>query len=145
MVETDIKERLKLIKTHSLPPQTKAFVALIGLAETIKLLQARGGSPLYIPKLSDKTRTLPEILQPDSIKKLATSAMAGHIIDLPKADKLLQQLRNLDIISQRGIKSRRELAKEFNLTTRHIQGIWSEDPIEKEEAQKTQPAQKHLF
>ena len=129
MIKSDINSRLQHIKTHKLPPQSRAFIALIGLPETIKLLKARGGAPLYIPKHQDKTTVLAEILRPESISKLTISDMAGHSITLPKVDKLLRQLRNIDIISQRGIKTRRELALEFNLTTRRIQGIWAENAI----------------
>jgi len=138
MTKINVNGRLKTIKVYNLPPQSRAFIALIGLPETLRLLRAYGGTPVYIPKSSDNSKKLAEVLSTQSIDKLANTAMAGRFISLPKVDKLLQQIRNMDIISQRGIKSRRELAQEYNLTTRHIQGIWSVKP-EKEQDDDTSP------
>ena len=125
MPENDFNPGLKAIKTHILPPQIRVLVGIIGLPETLKLLQARGGTLTYIPKTGDKSVVFTQLLQARSLEKLMHSDLAGQEVHLPKADKLLKQIRDMEIISQRGIKSRAELAREYNLTIRRIQGIWS--------------------
>ena len=149
MIKNDINQpliaHLTEIEIHKLGTKTRRLIALIGLPETIKLLQARGGAPFFIPKHSDKTRTLQDILLPESIKKLSKSEMSNKIISLPKADKMLQQVRDIYITSQRGLISRRQLAKQFNITTRHVLNIWLKNPLETEEKKSEQQAQQTLL
>jgi Mor family transcriptional regulator len=121
-----LKDHLTVIKTDVLPPQIRVFVTIIGLAETIKLLQARGGAPIRIPESSKQADVLSLIISPESVSKLRNSHLAGKMISCPKVDKLLQQVRNMDILSQKGITSRRQLAQRYDLSTRHVQNIWSD-------------------
>lgn len=99
--------------------QIRVLVGLIGLPETLKLLEALGGTPVNIPLLACKATRLKAILSSDSIEKLCEK-LGGQRLELPKNDKIMQQLRNHAIRRLRGRKSAPQLAREFNLTRRMI-------------------------
>lgn len=107
-----------------LPPQLRNLVRLIGLPETVKLLRARGGRPTYIPANPGQAKLLKEVLCDASLTALARE-YGNQTIDLPKADKVLKQIRDQYILQacSQGCKSGRELAEEFGLTWRSIKYI----------------------
>lgn len=119
MAQTD----LSTIDPDILPPQIRQLVALIGLPETFKLLQAKGGTQLRIPKLASRAEVLPEFLQDQSVELLC-QAWAGKVIDVPKVDKILLQIRNQAIIQARSSQSANQLARSFDLTRRQIINIY---------------------
>lgn len=105
-----------------LPPQLRKLVRVIGFAETLKLVQAKGGVPVYIAANPTTSCQFDGILSNESVIALAKE-FGGERIDLPKADKLLAQLRDLYIIQKNGSVSGRKLAKELNITWRRIKQI----------------------
>lgn len=114
---------LDLIDPTLLPPQMRELVRLIGIPETLKLLQARGGLPTYIGK--DPARSqLCKVISEHAIRALS-EVYGDTTLDLPKADKMIAQLRNLYIVRVResGEKSGRQLAAELGLTWRMIKYI----------------------
>lgn len=110
------------VDPNRLPPQIRQFVVVIGLPATVKLLQQRGGTTLRIAKRAEKSEVLLEILSFDVVKKLC-SAMPGKILQLPKADKILLQIRNKAIRVERGSVSAAQLALKYSLTRRQIINI----------------------
>lgn len=118
MTETD----LSTIDPDTLPPQIRQLVVLIGLPETFKLLQAKGGTQLRIPKMANRAEVLPEILQAESVDLLC-KAWAGKVMDVPKVDKILLQIRNQVITKARATQSASQLARSFDLTRRQIINI----------------------
>ncbi len=113
---------LSTIDPDTLPPQIRQLVALIGLPETFKLLQAKGGTQLRIPKVASKAEVLPEFLQCESIELLC-KAWPAKVIDVPKVDKILLQIRNQAITEARATQSASQLARSFDLTRRQIINI----------------------
>lgn len=126
----DPVDDLDVIDPALLPPQIRALVETIGIAETLRLLEARGGIPTYIPE--DPARScLSDVLQPESVAALSRSF--GRLrLDLPKADKMRKQLRDHYVREARrqGAKSGRQLARELGLSWRMIKYISAEDPDE---------------
>lgn len=97
----------------------RVLVELIGLPETLKLLEAKGGTTIKIPISAKDAKVLSAILSKESVKVLC-KAMPGKELLVPKKDKVIQKLRNLMIIQQRRQKSASKLALEFNLSRRMI-------------------------
>ena len=120
-------EDLKLVDPKLLPPQMRAFIKIIGLPDTITLLNKKGGTVLRVPIEARGTK-LEQIIGYDSAHNLCQH-FGGKVIDLPKADKILIQLRNIAINSARNNKdinkrlSVSQAALKFNLTTRHITNV----------------------
>lgn len=117
---------LGVIDERLLPPQLRTLVKLIGVAETLRLLAARGGVPTYIAQDPEQS-ALREFLQRESVEILC-GHFGREVIDLPKADKLLAQIRNHYIREARrhGTKSGRQLARELGLSWRMIKIICAE-------------------
>lgn len=115
------------IALEKLPPQIRGLVRLIGVAETWRLLDARGGRPTYIPADADRPSILHDIISPASVAALAASEYGGRSIDMPMVDKLMLQIRDAEILARKHVATKAELSKQFNLTTRMIQIIWNRD------------------
>lgn len=115
---------LELIDVDLLPPQVRELVGVIGLPETVRLLEARGGRPIYIPSDPENSSVLRQMITRESIRRLALR-WPGETIDLPKGDKVAKQLRDQYIVEarRRGWKSGRELAAETGVTYRWVKMI----------------------
>lgn len=111
-------EDLELVDPKLLPPQIRAFIQIIGLPDTITLLENKGGTFIRIP-FEAKGSQLENIVGYASASKLC-EAMGGEKKELPKSDKILTQLRNHAIRNARKSMSASEVALKFNLTRRHV-------------------------
>jgi hypothetical protein len=121
-------EHLKYVDPDQLPPQVRELVRCIGLSETYTLLKDRGGAPLYIPETYDRAWVLRQMLEPESVMSLI-KAYHGRQIEMPKADKILLQLRNNHIREQKketGMNNC-QIAIEHNLSRRHVINILREE------------------
>jgi len=119
-------EDLELVDPKLLPPQIRFYINVIGLPDTLKLLQKKGGTFLRVP-LSAKGTQLEQLIGYDAANKLC-EAIAGEIKELPKADKILTQLRNHAINEARKTMSASQVALKFNLTRRHTINLTNEEP-----------------
>lgn len=117
-------DQLDLINPNLLTPVARQLVALIGIEQMIALCKKRGGFDLYIPKQGESS-LLSEILTPQSLTALAQSELAGKYTYLPKADRALQQLRNIAICAARETHSGSTVSTAFNLTRRQVNNIMS--------------------
>ncbi len=128
MSNSQIKpDDLNLVDPDLLPPQIRQLVQIIGLPATIVLLDHHGGTLLRIPMNSDDSRSqLGDIVGIDAAKKLC-AAKGGKRLELPKADKIIIQIRNHAIHKARETMSANDAAKYFNLSRRQIINITSDD------------------
>jgi hypothetical protein len=110
------------IDTCLLTPQMKRLTKIIGLSETLQLLKHYGGHRVRIPT-TGRSEELEQHINPCSIEKLSLSEFAGLRMTMPKSDKFVQQLRNMDIVASRDQCTKRQLAKKYNLTSRWVQKI----------------------
>ncbi len=122
------EDQANVFDTSLLPPQMRLLQKIIGMGETIELVKSRGGRPTRMPTTGVRETALDKILKRESILALCKSDLAGHRLDLPKADKILVQIRNMNILAARGHSTKSELASEYGLTTRMIQIIWNGEP-----------------
>lgn len=120
----EVEDKLDLVDPDLLPPQIRCLVKLIGMSDTLALLRARGGRPTYIPASPDPTSALAAVVNREALAILCEH-YGPDTIDLPKADKVLKQLRNHYVIeaTRQGAKSGRKLAAELNLSWRMIKKI----------------------
>lgn len=120
---TDIShDDLALVDDSLLPPQIRQMSKLIGLPDTLNLLQARGGAPLYIPAQASENCCWAKSVSRGSFLKLI-SEHGGQTLDLPKADKVLKQLRDIYIVNACKQKSGRGVARELGLTYRMVKYV----------------------
>ena len=116
---------LELVDPKLLPPQIRFYINVIGLPGTLKLLDAKGGTIFRFP-LSAKGTQLEKILGYESANKLC-EVIGGEIKELPKADKILMQLRDHAINEARKTMSASQAALKFNLTRRHIINLTNDE------------------
>lgn len=120
-------EDLALVDPKLLPPQIRIFIQTVGLPDTIIFLKEKGGTVFRFPFEAKGTK-LERIVGRDSAYKLC-QVFGGKTIDLPKADKILMQIRNIAINNERSHPdldkrlSLSQAALKFNLTTRQIKNI----------------------
>lgn len=110
---------ISLVDPNLLPPQIRRFVAIIGMAETVKLLKEYGGLPV---KFTGTCAWLQGVINDEAIKKLITE-FKDQELSLPKFDKVFTQLRNMEIMESLKNKSGRQVAKDNCLTYRMIKII----------------------
>ncbi len=118
-------EDLNLVNPNLLPPQIRAFIQIIGLPDTIILLESKGGTFIRIP-FEAKGSQLESIIGLSAANKLC-EVMGGQKKELPKPDKILTQLRNHAIRNARKNMSASQVALKFNLTRRHVINLTPDD------------------
>lgn len=108
------------VDLNLLPPQLKMLVQRIGYAPTIKLIRARGGQQVWLPKKATADRVLAQVIGKDALAKLVEHH-GGERLELPKEDKILIQLRDQRLWEMRQAgATESELAREFNITRRWV-------------------------
>lgn len=112
---------LALIDERLLTPKLRFLVRSIGLPDTVKLLQVRGGTSFRFPINAPGT-LLTDIVGLQAASKLCKD-FGGKTWDLPKCDQILIKLRNIAVRKARETKSASEVALMFDLTRRHVINI----------------------
>ncbi|WP_293392969.1 Mor transcription activator family protein [Nevskia sp.] len=112
------------IDERLLPPVTRRIVGAIGVAATVRLLKSRGGTRLWVPKQSARSEVLTDILGRDLAEQLVKAFANDVVISLPKADKMLAQVRDTAIRSEHAAgDSMAVLALRYDLTERHVLNV----------------------
>lgn len=112
-----------MVNLNLLPPQLKMLVQRIGYAATIKLIRARGGQQVWLPKTATADRVLAQVIGKHALERLVEQ-YGGERLELPKEDKILIQLRDQVIWAKRQAgATESELAREFNITRRWVLDI----------------------
>jgi hypothetical protein len=108
------------VDLNRLPPQLKMLVQQVGYAATIKLINARGGQQVWIPKKATGDRVLAQVIGKAALTELVKHH-GGERLELPKKDKLLIQVRDEDLWQKRQAgATESELAREFDITRRWV-------------------------
>lgn len=121
-MSNSIPESLDQVNADLLPPQARKLVRLIGMVNTLKLLEQRGGTTLRIPVNAQDSTVLQAILPMEAVIAL-TEAMPGQRLELPKCDKILLQIRNLALRNERKHLSAAGVALKYDLSRRQVINI----------------------
>ncbi len=118
------EESLVEIDPATLPLLAQEIISLIGISQTLKLMKARGGVRTPIPYKASHTCQLASIINISSVRCLV-QRYAGELLEIPKADSLLRQLRNKAIAEdyEENDMSHAELALKYNLSRGGIRKI----------------------
>lgn len=111
----------------TLPPVLRAVVKALGFARAREFLLAHGGVNVTIAKRHSRTLGL----QGDELARMREN-LKLHLdhndrVWLPKADKLLQMVRNAQIKREAYDKSIRDQARMYDLSSRQITNIRREN------------------
>lgn len=125
--EEDEDDDWSMLDAALLPPRLQEFARVIGLDATMRLVERYGGRRIYVPATPRPGHPLAELIGHERFVLLCEEFSAdGHGLrfELPKADRVLNALRNARIRADYGTrKSLRKLALEHGLTERHIARI----------------------
>lgn len=114
------------LNVELLPQMLQDLVAMIALPATMKIVEARGGTALYVPvkHLADNHylvqligREAAEILQGE---------YHGEELSIPTALKAMRAIRNAEIRAKRRHMSEAMLAREYRMSDRNIRFICNE-------------------
>lgn len=114
------------IDTSQLPPQLRMLIRNLGFQYAVKLIQALGGTSLYVPQAvrpEHTTHRAWEILGEEGFRRLVLH-YGNTNVTLPKADSLVRQARHQYVLSllSRGIPVR-EIALASGYCVRSIELI----------------------
>ncbi len=114
------------IDVDDLPGILRDLVDLIGVTETMSIVEHYGGVRLYVPAKFDPEHPLIGVVGHKAAAALVEYAK-GDSFDIPKADAALRAVRNRRIREQyqQSCKTQRDLALEYRLTDRQIRTILS--------------------
>jgi hypothetical protein len=93
---------------------------IIGLADTLKIVDHFKGRSMWVPAEFKPTHPLALLLGAESAIKLIDE-YHGDTIEIPKCDAAMRVVRNMLII--KSDKSQSQLATDWNLTVRQIRNI----------------------
>ena len=123
------------IEESRLPPQARRLVRGIGLAKTLALLRARGGTRIRMPRHGEKSDLLVSLVGAEAADQVVKLFPEAEFVLLPKCDKLVAQMRDAEIRARRPHTTLQALALEYDLTIRWIIAITGE-PLAASEPRK---------
>lgn len=115
-----------------LPPLVRDIVKVIGLADTLKLVDHYGGTTMRVPVKFKPDHLLCKIIGPASTVKLV-EVFTGEALEIAKCDQAMRVIRNRLIVESDKIQ--KDLAREWGLTERQIRNIKSKDDLGFDERQ----------
>lgn len=110
------------VNVQLLIPLVRQLIDLIGIVNTLSLLEARGGTPLLVPVHADQAEVLKAILPMDAVTALCT-ALPRQWLNLPKADRILRQVRDYYLRKDREQLTAPVVAVKYKLTRRQVINI----------------------
>lgn len=108
------------IRATDLPPRLAHLVSIIGLAATLRLIEARGGTRLYVPKRPDEDRLLVKLIGRPAAARLVR-AYPGESLELDRGVRALRAVRDRALADDFETLSASKLALKYQLTER---GVW---------------------
>lgn len=126
------KQALELVDAGQLSAKTRRMIKAIGIADTVVVLQARGGTYLDLPHGTDRRRPaqwLADLIGQTQAEQLtAAFADGAKRVLLPKPDKIIMQLRDAVICAELEEDSVPTVALRHRLHIRTVQLIRKRGP-----------------
>jgi hypothetical protein len=117
---------LDCVNLRQLVPLARELVELIGIVNTYTLLEDHGGVPLRVPvsveRDTDTAAYLKGLLPLDAVVKLC-GQYPGQWLNLPKADRIVRQVRDFYLRADRDRSTLRKCARKYRLTPRQVINI----------------------
>lgn len=113
---------MQTIDTNLLPGVLPEMVELIGIADTMKIVEEYGGVRLYIPQDVPPEHPLAALIGLENAQKLA-GRFGGERPEIPLVAAVMRQARDIEIRSLWPGLSQRQLALKYKTTERNIRLI----------------------
>lgn len=108
-----------------LPYVVQDIANIIGLGDTLMLVDHFKGTNMWVPGEFKSDHLLCRIVDAESVHKLIKE-YGSESLEIPKCEDALRAVRNEKI--RLSNKSSSQLAREWNLTVRHIRNIKARQP-----------------
>jgi hypothetical protein len=121
-MSSSIEQDLPWVNVKLLVPVARELIELIGIVDALTLLERRGGVPLWVTVSADKADALKAILPWEAVVVLC-AAKGGRWLNLPKADRVVRQVRDYYLRLDRQVMTAAETALKYRLTRRQVINI----------------------
>ena len=117
------------IDANDLPPRLAQLAGTIGLAATLRLVECRGGTRIYVPETATPEHWLARIIGLPALQTLVESHRCD-MLDIDRAAAAVRAARDREIIARYAAgESTAALALACNLTQRQIFNILARNPM----------------
>lgn len=122
------------IEAADLPPRLAELAGVIGLAATLRLVEARGGTRVYVPEAANDDHWLMRLIGRGPFERLVAWRPREHV-ELDRAAGALRAARDRQILAehQAGASSS-ALALQYGLTQRQIFNILARSSADEDDA-----------
>lgn len=111
------------VSADDLPPRLAQLAELIGLTATLRLVEARGGTVVYVPDVATTEHWLARLLGIAALERLVR-AYPRDFIPVDRAAAALRAARDRHIVARhRDGQSTASLALDYHLTQRQVFNI----------------------
>lgn len=111
------------VEARYLPGVLQEIASLVGLAATLALVRAYGGTRMYVPKRFDPDHPITKIVGHEAAVKLVEAYGGLEHFDLPKGEIAVKAARDKQIRAERSGTTHARLAVKYGLTERQIRNI----------------------
>ncbi|MDD5271105.1 MAG: Mor transcription activator family protein [Methylovulum sp.] len=105
-----------------LPASILLLIDLIGLTETLTLVESYGGTAIWIPKKSRQGHPVAEVVGTVAFAKLCSYA-GDTYLDIPLCKRAVRTLKDQHILAESELLTDCELARKYRTTERTIRRI----------------------
>lgn len=114
---------LQHVDATDLPPRLRALADVIGLPATLRLVEARGGTRIYVPEEASADHWLAQLVGEPALQQLV-SHHAREYLELDRAAAALRAARDRQIVALASHgASTASIALQFALTQRQVFNI----------------------
>lgn len=118
-----------------LPPVLRELAAQLGVAPITRLVEAHGGTRIYVPHAVDEEHRLVAVLGLAPARALC-AALGGDYLDVPRCLRAAKHLRDQALIRDaRAGMTQRELALKYGMTERNVRLLWRAAGLEVDDRQ----------
>lgn len=116
------------LSMDDLPPRLAALAQRLGLAATLRLVEARGGTRVYVPETVNEEHWLARLLGREAMAALVT-LHGREFVDIDRGAGALRAARDRHIVARsRAGQSSMTLALQYHLTQRQVFNILARAP-----------------
>lgn len=111
------------IDVQDLSPRLRELVDVIGLAATVKLVNIRGGTWVYLPHAGQEQSVLADIVGADAAEQMIAHYGSARRLELDRGKRALAAVEKRAIVREAEKESATVLAIRYNRTERYIYAV----------------------